>query len=221
MIAKAVTRNALILGVFAIGTAAALALTQKATESRVLCNRQQALAETLAQVMPPARHDNPLREDRVTVSDPRLGPGTHTLYRARQQGEPSGLVLEATAADGYGGDIPLIVGVDTRGKVLGVRVVPPHHETPGLGDDIERRKSDWILAFDGTSLERPYSAGWAVKKDGGRFDAFTGATITPRAVVGAVHNALLYFNARGAALFQLPATASETQACADPALSRR
>ena len=85
------------------------------------------------------------------------------------------MVLEATAPDGYGGAIDLIVGVDTDGRVLGVRAVPPHNETPGLGDKIERRKSDWITTFNGRSLTNPDDAGWAVKKDGGSFDSFTEA----------------------------------------------
>lgn len=210
MIGTAISRNTLILGLFAIGAAAALALTQQATETRVFCNRQRALAQALAQVMPPARHDNRLREDRITVTDEHLGPGPKTLYRARRHGEPTGLVLQATAPDGYGGDIDLLVGLDRAGTVLGVRVIPPHHETPGLGDGIERRKSDWIVAFNGTSLARPDAAGWAVKKDGGVFDAFSGATITPRAVIGAVHRALLYFQTHHDSLFQRPSASGTT-----------
>jgi electron transport complex protein RnfG len=208
VIGTAISRNALILGLFAIGAAAALTLTQQATETRVFCNRQQALADTLAQVMPPARHDNRLREDRITVTDERLGPGPKALYRARRHGQPAGVVLQATAPDGYGGAIDLLVGLDRAGTVLGVRVIPPHHETPGLGDGIERRKSAWIVAFNGTSLARPGTGGWAVKQEGGVFDAFSGATITPRAVIGAVHRALLYFQAHRDSLFQRPSTSA-------------
>src|SRR5690606_33294119 len=97
-----------------------------------------------------------------------------------------GAVLEAVAPDGYGGNIALLVGVTVDGTITGVRVVLPHNETPGLGDKIETRKSGWILGFNGRSLDNTDAQGWAVKKDGGEFDAFTGATITPRAVVGAV-----------------------------------
>ncbi|HCE41269.1 MAG TPA: electron transport complex subunit RsxG, partial [Alcanivorax sp.] len=132
---------------------------------------------------------------------------------ARRDGAPGGAVLEATAPDGYGGAINLIVGVDMDGRVLGVRAVPPHNETPGLGDKIERRKSDWILSFNGKSLDNPAPDGWAVKKDGGRFDSFTGATITPRAVVTAVHRALRYFNAHRDDLFAAPALPHNTETC--------
>ncbi len=205
MIRQAITRNAVILGLFAIGTAAALALTNQATLQRVECNQQRALIDSLAQVMPAAQHDNVLILDRIEVQDPLLGAETQHIYRARQGGEPSGAVLEATAPDGYGGAIALIVGVDAGGRILGVRAVPPHNETPGLGDKIERRKSDWITSFNGRSLANSDSDGWAVIKDGGRFDSFTGATITPRAVVGAVHRALLYFRAHSDQVFQAPA----------------
>ncbi|KAF0806838.1 electron complex protein rnfG [Alcanivorax xiamenensis] len=213
MIGQAITRNAVILGLFAIGTAATLALTNQATRQRVECNRQTALADALAQVMPPARHDNPLLDDSITITAPLLGHGEHPLYRARLGGEASGAVLEAVAPDGYGGDIRLIVGVDRDGTVLGVRVVPPHNETPGLGDNIEIRKSDWILGFNGASLEQPSASGWAVKKDGGQFDSFTGATITPRAVVSAVHGALRYYQAHRDEVFEAPAQARTTESC--------
>jgi len=213
MIRQAVTRNAVILGLFAIGTAAALALTNQATLARVECNRQQALIGSLAQVMPADHHDNVLLDDRVAVRDPLLGRGGKTVYRARGDGAPSGAVLEATAPDGYGGAINLIVGVDMAGRVLGVRAVPPHNETPGLGDKIERRKSDWILSFNGKSLDNPDPDGWAVKKDGGHFDSFTGATITPRAVVAAVHRALRYFRAHRDDLFAAPALPHNAETC--------
>lgn len=213
MIRQAVTRNAVILGLFAIGTAAALALTNQATLKRVECNRQQALIGSLAQVMPDDQHDNVLLDDRVAALDPLLGRGDKTVYRARRDGVPSGAVLEATAPDGYGGAINLIVGVDMEGRILGVRAVPPHNETPGLGDKIERRKSDWVLSFNGKSLDNPDAQGWAVKKDGGRFDSFTGATITPRAVVGAVHRALRYFQAHRDELFAAPALPHDTETC--------
>src|SRR5690606_29824775 len=137
---------------FAIGTAATLALTNQATRQRVECNRQAALADALAQVMPPARHDNPLLDDSITVTDPLLGHGGHHLYRARLGGEASGAVLEAVAPDGYGGDIRLIVGVDRYGTVLSVHATPPHNESPGSGDHVEIPETEWILGFNVTTL---------------------------------------------------------------------
>ena len=213
MMRYAITKNAVILSLFAISTAAALAITNELTIGKVECNKQAALMASLNEVMPHDRHDNDLLADRITVSDPLLGRDGHHIYRARQDGEPNGAVLEATAPDGYGGNIALIVGVDMQGKVQGVRVVPPHNETPGLGDKIETKKSDWIYGFNGLSLGNPADAGWAVKKDGGQFDSFTGATITPRAVVGAVHRALQYFDANQTAVFEAPSEAAPAETC--------
>ena len=213
MMRYAITKNAVILSLFAIGTAATLAITNSLTIGKVECNRQQALMTSLNEVMPHEQHDNDLIADRITVTDPLLGRSEQHIYRARLNGEPSGAVLETTAPDGYGGNIALIVGVDTEGSVQGVRVVPPHNETPGLGDNIETKKSDWIYSFNGRSLENPDQAGWAVKKDGGEFDSFTGATITPRAVVGAVHRALQYFDANRDSLFAANAEAVAAEVC--------
>jgi H+/Na+-translocating ferredoxin:NAD+ oxidoreductase subunit G len=213
MMRYAITKNMLILSLFAIGTAASLAITNELTIGKVECNKQAALMASLNEVMPHDRHDNDLLADRITVSDPLLGRNGQHIYRARLNGEPNGAVLEATAPDGYGGNIALIVGVDTQGKVQGVRVVPPHNETPGLGDKIETKKSDWIYGFDGLSLGNPAGKGWAVKKDGGQFDSFTGATITPRAVVGAVHRALQYFDANHDAVFTAPAETAPVESC--------
>ncbi len=213
MMRYAITKNAVILSLFAISTAAALAITNELTIGKVECNKQAALMASLNEVMPQDRHDNDLLADRITVSDPLLGRNGHHIYRARQDGEPNGAVLEATAPDGYGGNIALIVGVDMQGKVQGVRVVPPHNETPGLGDKIETKKSGWIYRFNGLSLGNPSDAGWAVKKDGGQFDSFTGATITPRAVVGAVHRALQYFDANQTAVFEAPSEAAPAETC--------
>ena len=213
MMRYAIPKNAVILSLCAISTAAALAITNELTIGKVECNKQAALMASLNEVMPHDRHDNDLLADRITVSDPLLGRNGHQIYRARQDGEPNGAGLEATAPDGYGGNIALIVGVDMQGKVQGVRVVPPHNETPGLGDKIETKKSGWIYRFNGLSLGNPADAGWAVKKDGGQFDSFTGATITPRAVVGAVHRALQYFDANQTAVFEAPSEAAPAETC--------
>ena len=213
MMQQAITRNSVILGLFAIATAGTLALTNEATLPKIECNRQQALASSLYQVMPAGMADNNLLQDWITVSDPLLGRGDHHVYRARQNNQPSGVVLEAVAPDGYGGRISLLVGVDMNGIITGVRVVPPHNETPGLGDKVELKKSDWILSFDGRALDNPADEGWAVKKDGGVFDSFTGATITPRAVVGQVHRALQFFSIHRDELFDRPAEPADTEQC--------
>ena len=121
---------------------------------------------------------------------------------------PVAVLMIVTASGGYNGDIRLLIGIDTDGRVLGVRVIS-HRETPGLGDPIELEKSDWILGFNQKSLRQPEPPGWAVKKDGGQFDQFTGATISPRAVVKAVHNTLKYFAENQQSLFELPAITAQ------------
>lgn len=213
MIHPAVTRNAVILGAFAAATAAVLALTHEHTRERVACNRQAALESSLQQVFPEKRADHSLLEDVARVEDTPLGSGERNLYRARRDGEPAGLIMEATAPDGYGGPIDLLVGVDADGVITGVRVVPPHNETPGLGDKIETRKSEWILSFEGHSLDNTAPGEWGVRPDGGTFDAFTGATITPRAVTSAVHRALRFHDEHREELFALPGRAQTMEHC--------
>lgn len=215
MIGASVSRNALILGSFAIATAATLALINNATIDRIACNRQAALEASLLEVMPAERFDNNLLADAILIEDAQLGRKMQHVYRARLAEQPAGVVIEATAADGYGGAINLLVGLTVEGQITGVRMVPPHNETPGLGDKIDIKKSDWMLSFNGTSLGEPPAEKWAVKKDGGVFDSFTGATITPRAVVGQVKRALDWYAAHRDTVFTQPADVDDTEHCDD------
>lgn len=215
MITQSITRNAVILGLFAIATAATLALTNQGTIDRIRCNKQAALENSLHEVMPAGRFDNDLLADVISVNDALLGRGEHHVYRARLQQQPAGAVIEATAPDGYGGALRLLVGVDAQGTITGVRLVPPHNETPGLGDKVELKKSPWVLSFDGKSLGQPNDTGWAVKKDGGDFDSFTGATITPRAVVAQVFRALQYYQQHRDSLFSTKANDTVSDINAD------
>jgi electron transport complex protein RnfG len=132
------------------------------------------------------------------------------VWVARKGGQITGLVLEATAPDGYSGDIALLIGLSAAGDVLGVRVTA-HRETPGLGDYIDIAKSNWIRLFDGHSLTRPELKLWKVKKDGGAFDSVAGATITPRAVVKAVRSALEYVDKHRAELLNTSASPTREQ----------
>jgi electron transport complex protein RnfG len=118
------------------------------------------------------------------------------------------VILPVTAPDGYSGTIELIVGVNRDGTVAGVRALQ-HRETPGLGDKVDVKKSDWVLDFNGHSLGQPPEEQWTVKKDGGVFDTFTGATITPRAVTAAVKRGLLYFDAHRESLLSLDSRGEE------------
>ena len=105
--------------------------------------------------------------------------------------EQLGVVLPITAVQGYSGPIQLLLALDQQQRIVGVRAIE-HRETPGLGDQIETRKSDWMLAFNGLRYDDLAPDGWAVQNDGGQFDSFTGATITPRAVVDALKETLAY-----------------------------
>lgn len=192
--ARAISRGAGALALFALICAGLIAVTHAVTDERIRKAEQRAQTRVLAEVVPAGIHDNDLLDDSIRIPPhPLLGTRAPTTgYVARRGGQPVALILTTVAPDGYSGEIRSIVGIGLDGRITGVRVVS-HKETPGLGDKIERRKSDWILAFDGKSLADPAPNRWAVVKDGGAFDQLTGATITPRAVVGSVKNALLYF----------------------------
>lgn len=193
-LAQSIRRSAIGLGLFAIITGGTIALTQQLTEERIAEQVARAEASALYEIIPESEHDNNLLEDTVTLPPgPRLAiDGPVTAWVARQDGKPVGLILPAIAPDGYSGNIHLLVGVNLDGVILGVRVTS-HRETPGLGDKIELKKSNWVLSFEGRSLDNPEPRNWNVKKNGGAFDQFTGATITPRAVVKAVQDTLVYF----------------------------
>jgi electron transport complex protein RnfG len=216
MSATAASRNALrtgtILLVFACVGTAILAFTHQSTEPTIARGQQAEKLSLLSQVLPPALHDNDLLTGQQSVPpDDLLGTRkASSIWLARRGGIFSGVVLEAIAPDGYSGEIFLLIGIDANGNVTGVRVTA-HHETPGLGDYIERAKSAWIDQFDGKSLIHPEPKHWKVAKDGGVFDARAGATITPRAVVKAVKSALDYF-ARHRAAFAAPPAMKEKDA---------
>jgi electron transport complex protein RnfG len=196
-------RSAAALGLVAVVGATLLASVQLATADRIAAQERRVMLERLGQVLPSAEYDNDLLADTLVIRDEAHFPrGQDVLaYRARRAGDPVAVILDFRAVDGYSGDIRLLAGIRQDGSLTGVRVVA-HRETPGLGDAIEAEKSDWILGFDDRSLGRPARSGWAVKKDGGDFDQFTGATITPRAVVDALRQALEYYAANGEALFR-------------------
>ncbi|WP_116364883.1 electron transport complex subunit RsxG [Parahaliea mediterranea] len=201
MLGQSISRNSLLLGLFAVVTTVLIAGTYLATRDRITAAQRQAEEKALLEIVPDERHDNNMLDDTVTIAAGALGlKQGKPAYIARQGREAVAIILPATAPDGYSGAIELIVGVNRDGSVAGVRVLN-HRETPGLGDKVELNKSDWVLGFNGRSLEKPAAENWAVKKDGGAFDQFTGATITPRAVVAATKGALEYARAHHDSLF--------------------
>jgi electron transport complex protein RnfG len=193
-----------ILALFAVIGTGLVALTHEATDERIAANQRAATLATLHELVPEERYDNDPVADTITVTDRRLGSREPlTVYRVRRDGEPVAAVFTAVAPDGYGGPIRLLVAINRDGTLAGVRVVN-HSETPGLGDAIEAERSDWIREFRGRSLGNPPLEGWRVEKDGGVFDQFTGATITPRAVVAAVRRTLQYYEEHRRRLFGEP-----------------
>lgn len=201
---KPIGAAALLLACFAILGTGLVALTKEATAGRIAEQQLRALLSGLNEIVPSARYDNDLAMDITTAQDKILlgGDAPRTIYRARKEGKPVAVVISTAAPDSYSGtEIKMLVGINLDGSLAGVRVVS-HKETPGLGDGIVVDRSDWILSFNGKGLHTHTEDEWAVKKDGGHFDQFTGATITPRAVVQAVHKALKYFDKHQDKIFE-------------------
>lgn len=199
---KHIIRVGLLLGLFAIVATTLVAFTERNTREQITENERQRLLDGINALIPHEQYNNDILQDTLSLpATMALGTEAPTeVYRARLDDEPVAAILTVVAPDGYSGQIKMLVGIYHTGKLAGVRVIS-HKETPGLGDKIDENKSDWILQFEGLSLSEPATAKWKVKKDGGAFDQFTGATITPRAVVDAVKAALIYFRDEKKALF--------------------
>jgi electron transport complex protein RnfG len=197
-----------ILGAFAVGGVGLVAITHELTDERIAANERDAMLRKVAAIVPADIMDNDPLNDRVQVSAPdMLGAKVTDVYRVRSGDEPVAVILNPVVSNGYSGPIKLLVAVLEDGSLGGVRVLT-HQETPGLGDRIEETKSDWIKIFSGKSLGDPPEERWKVKRDGGAFDQFTGATVTPRAIVAAVKGALQFVQSRGRSLYEQPAVAA-------------
>lgn len=202
MIKHPVSLAGILLALFATAGTALVAVTNNLTADKIAANEREALLQSLTALVPAETIDNDIVTDTRVVSDKQLLGGDQTLvYLGRKQGKPVAAVFTSMVPNGYSGPIKLLVAVKVDGTLGGVRVVS-HKETPGLGDKVEENRSDWIFSFKGKSLTNPDLSGWKVKKDGGEFDQFTGATITPRAIVNGVKNTLLYYQKQGKTLFQ-------------------
>ncbi|MDG6773136.1 electron transport complex subunit RsxG [Thiomicrorhabdus sp. ZW0627] len=206
LLLQTMLRSAGKLSLFVLVSIVLLLGIKYITDPLVSEAEKTTLMETFDQVLPKNLYDNEPLNDTKTITDPAMlkmlgSEMPVTVYRARKNGKPSGLILTAIAPNGYSGEVHLLIGVMADGRISGVRVLK-HKETPGLGDKIELNKNPWILEFDGRNLRDDNDPRWAVKKDGGDFDQFTGATITPRAVVAAVKNALRLINQQGEKLYE-------------------
>jgi electron transport complex protein RnfG len=186
-------RAGAVLAIAAACAAGLVAVVNQYTEPRIAAVQRAQRVAQLTAVMGGIAYDNDPLSDIVSVHDPELLGSEQPLlaHRVRLGDETVAVLVNAVAPDGYAGPIRLLVAVDAQGRLLGVRVLE-HRETPGLGDLIDERRSRWIHGFDGRALDDPPRARWQVRKDGGDFDQFTGATVTPRAIVRAVRDALEY-----------------------------
>ncbi|WP_440904219.1 electron transport complex subunit RsxG [Catenovulum sp. SX2] len=184
-----ISKTSFILAAFALVTTGLVALTHLLTKDTIAQAQENAIQQTINQLVPADMYNNAIAQDCIVKQD--VNGENIRVFRARFDDQPVAVVLESIAPNGYNGRIDLLVAIDTEQKILGVRTVK-HTETPGLGDKIEIKKSNWITYFAGLSVTEDNQKNWAVRNDGGMFDAFTGATITPRAVVGAVKNTLVW-----------------------------
>jgi len=190
-----------ILAGFALAAAVLLGIADLATRGAILLRQEEDLKASLEEVVPAELHDNDLLAETVTLPSAaaNIGADETVVYLARKQGAVSAVCFKFVAPDGYAGPINIVIGIANNGEILGVRIIA-HTETPGLGDKIEITKSPWVLSFDGKSLDNLSMTEWAVKKDGGVFDQFAGATITPRKVVQAIRRGLEFYRAHQAEL---------------------
>lgn len=202
-IIKHASKTALTLIAFALVFTSLLAYVFNVTKAPIEKSEAEARMALFRQIVPENMHNNDLLKDTISIAPNALLGNRQpiTVNRARIDNKPSAVILEALAHDGYAGDIKLLIAIRYDGSIAGVRVLT-HKETPGLGDYIDIAKGKWIKLFDDESLQKTDDTKWLVKKDGGQFDYMAGATITPRAVVKAVHKALQYFSANKEALFK-------------------
>lgn len=201
-------KTLLTLGLIGLLAAALLSGVHLATRDRIASEQQRQALATLNQLVPESAYDNALVEDRFSAWISGLS-APSTLYRARMDGEPVALLADVVTPDGYSGDIRLLVGLTPQGEVIGVRVLE-HRETPGLGDQIESKRSNWIRQFQGKSLGEPPAQDWAADRRGGEFDTLSSATITSSAVIEAVRNVLAWHAANRDNVFEVRAESNDS-----------
>jgi len=202
--------SGVLLGLFGVLGAGLVGLSHEGTAERIARNEREALLHQIQVLVPQEQIDNDMLDDVIEVSAPDLlGAETTRVHLGRRDGQPVAAVLSPVITQGYSGAIKMIVAIRSNGTLAGVRVLS-HRETPGLGDKVEAERSDWIQGFAGKSLLDPAPSAWKVKRDGGEFDQFTGATITPRAIIRGVRAAIEYFGEHKLQLFETEQPQGET-----------
>ena len=200
-------RNGLTLAAIAGICTALVSGTFYFTEQRIEDNRQAYLERSLKPALAGLMYDSDVTESVVVLEPPHELPGNDPalIYRVYSGEQPVAALFAVSARDGYSGPIRVLVGIELDGRISGVRILE-HRETPGLGDGIEHDKSDWDQQFIGRSLTDPDIDGWAIRRDGGEFDQLSGASVTPRAVIGAIRDTLVWFDANRELVFEMQET---------------
>jgi len=198
----AVVKSGITLAVIAAICTALVAVTYQLTEVRIAANEQAWLERSLQPALSGLFYDSGVSESKLVVPPPHELPGSEAaiIYRVFAQDAPVAALFVVSARDGYAGPIRMLVGIDINGVVSGVHVLE-HRETPGLGDRVESTKSNWVKQFNARSLLDPKPVGWRIKRDGGQFDQLSGASVTPRAIIKAIRETLLYFDAHKDEIF--------------------
>ena len=207
---QTVVKTGLTLAVIAAICTTLVAGTFQVTKHRIAANEKALLEQSLQPALAGLFYDSGISESRLVLQAPHELPGNDAaiIYRVFGEGKPVAALLAVTARDGFSGPIRVLLGVGFDGTVTGVRILR-HRETPGLGDKIESARSDWVFQFDGHAIVDPVVTGWAINDDGGEFDQLTGASVTSRAVINAVRDTLLYFEANRDEIFALPGTGKD------------
>jgi electron transport complex protein RnfG len=208
---QSVLKSGATLAVIAAICTALVAATYQLTADRIVENEIAALEKKLQPALAGLVYDSDVIESKLVISPPHdlPGSGAATIYRVYEGTEPVAALFVVTARDGFSGPIRILLGVNASGVVTEIRIVQ-HRETPGLGDKIDSTRSDWVHQFAGRSLLDPVATSWAIKRDGGEFDQLTGASITPRAVVNAMRDTLIYFDAHRDEIFAAAASGDGT-----------
>jgi len=203
MRSQPIAKTGLTLAMIAAVCTALVAASYHATKDRIAANDKALLEQSLQPALSGIFYDSGVSESRLVIPPPHDLPGSDAaiVYRVYAEDEPVAALFVVTARDGFSGAIRVLVGIGVDGTVTGVRILQ-HRETPGLGDKIEAARSNWVFQFDGRSLSDPQASGWAIRVDGGEFDQLTGASITPRAVIKAIRDTLIYFDAHRDEVFQ-------------------
>jgi electron transport complex protein RnfG len=202
---REIWRSGITLAIIAAFCTSIVALTWQVTAERIKKNQKEFLERSLQPALAGLLFDSPVTESKIVIPPPHElpGSGAATVYRVYSGAEPVAALFVVSARDGYAGPIRLLIGITLDGIVTGVRVLE-HRETPGLGDKVETAKSDWVMQFDGHSLRDPNLPDWAIRSDGGAFDQLTGASVTPRAIVRAIKETLIFFEANPDVIFAAP-----------------